>query len=299
MHRSYPSKLLLLGEYTIIQRSAALAMPYPYYETTWSDSVSDEQIARSTLSQMGSQTALNQILAHVRQLETPRLDIKSLQKDLDKGLWLLSNAPIGYGLGSSGTVCAALYDRYALVPTEDRAQLQQELAQVEHSFHGKSSGIDPLVSYLHKALHVHPNGYVETVQLPPHLPGVIFLVDTQTPRVSTPMIEFFLAQSQQDAFVNGFVRPTSAAVEVALEAWLDSDFDTLYMAAQHISALQLEHLPPMVLPEWRDAWQHGLETQDYCLKLCGAGGGGFWLGFAPTWEQVLQHFDPRQVQRVF
>lgn len=294
----YPSKLLLLGEYTVIKGSPALAMPYPSYQTAWSDAADAATLAGSTLSKMGSQAALQNILSHIRQLERPRLDVPRLEADLEAGLWLLSNAPIGYGLGSSGTVCAALYDRYALDKTTDLAQLQQELAQLEHSFHGKSSGIDPLVSYLRQALQILPSKEVVPTTLEAQLSGVVFLVDTQTPRVSTPLIEFFVKQCQRPAFEQAFIEPAVEAVQVAIDAWLDGQFEHLYGAAQRISKLQLEHLPPMVLPEWRAAWRRGLDSGDYCLKLCGAGGGGFWLGLAPTWEQVLQHFELSQVQRV-
>lgn len=297
--RSYPCKLLLLGEYTIIRGSAALAIPYSRYQTAWSDQVTAATLDASTLSKMGSQEALQHILPHIRDLKEVVLAIPRLEADLANGLWLLSNAPIGYGLGSSGTVCAALYDRYAVAPTTDWQELQLHLAQLEHSFHGKSSGIDPLISYLNCPVRVEPSGTLVPIDSLPPLDGVLFLVDTQTPRVSTPLIDFYIGQSETMAFQKGFIQPAMAAVERAMPAWLKGQFAALYAAIRQLSALQLRYLPPMVLPEWRDRWQRGLESGDYCLKLCGAGGGGFWLGLAPTWEQVLEHFEASEVQRVF
>ena len=297
--RSYPCKLLLLGEYTIIRGSAALAIPYPRYKTAWSDQVTDRTLAATTLPKMGSQEALQKILTHIRQLQTVALDLVRLEEDLEQGLWLLSDAPVGYGLGSSGTVCAALYDRYAVHPTQDWGHLQQQLAQLENAFHGKSSGIDPLISYLQQPVRVDPAGHLVPLSDLPPLNGTLFLVDTQTPRVSTPLIDFYMAQSETAAFERAFIQPAMAAVERALPAWLAGQWAALYEAVRQLSALQLRHLPPMVLPGWRDRWQRGLDSGDYCLKLCGAGGGGFWLGFAPTWEQVLAHFDPAEIQRVF
>lgn len=297
--RSYPCKLLLLGEYTIIRGSAALAIPYPHYQTAWSDQVTATTLDTSTLSKMGSQKALQHILSYIRDLKEVVLDIPRLEADLANGLWLLSNAPIGYGLGSSGTVCAALYDRYAVTPTTDWRELQLQLAQLEHSFHGKSSGIDPLISYLNCPVRVEPSGSLVPIDSLPPLDGVLFLVDTQTPRVSTPLIDFYMKQSEAMAFQQDFIQPAAAAVEQALLAWLQGQFTALYAVIRQLSALQLHYLPPMVLPEWRDRWQQGLDSGDYCLKLCGAGGGGFWLGFAPTWEQVLVHFEESKVQRVF
>lgn len=296
--RSYPCKLLLLGEYTIIRGSEALAIPYARYQTAWSDQVTPQSLT-STLSKMGSQDALQKILPYIQSLKSVALDIPRLESDLKNGLWLLSNAPVGYGLGSSGTVCAALYDRYALEPATDWSVLQTHLAQLEHSFHGKSSGIDPLISYLNQPVRVESSGTVVPLPELPPLEGVLFLVDTKTPRVSTPLIDFYIAKSETAAFEQDFVQPAMAAVGRALPAWLQGQFAALYAAVRQLSALQLQHLPPMVLPEWRPRWQRGLDSGDYCLKLCGAGGGGFWLGVAPTWEQVLRHFEEGEVQRVF
>ena len=43
-----------------------------------------------------------------------RLDWEALKADLDRKLYFDSNIPQGYGVGSSGALVAAFYDRYAL-----------------------------------------------------------------------------------------------------------------------------------------------------------------------------------------
>ena len=35
----------------------------------------------------------------------------------------------------------------------------------------------------------------------------------------------------------------------------------------------------MIIPLIKESWEAGLENDNYYLKLCGAGGGGFFLGF--------------------
>jgi mevalonate kinase len=32
-------------------------------------------------------------------------------------------------------------------------------------------------------------------------------------------------------------------------------------------------------------WQKGIDTNDYYLKLCGSGGGGYILGLPKTWNE--------------
>ena len=95
--------------------------------------------------------------------ELLRLDWEALHADLDLRLYFDSSIPQGYGVGSSGALVAAFYDRYAvdkispqadLIP-EKLSRLKSIFAAMESYFHGKSSGLDPLNSYLSLPLLIH------------------------------------------------------------------------------------------------------------------------------------------------
>lgn len=298
MSSVYPSKLLLLGEYTIIQQSAALAIPHYKYRTYWSDGAVPPSFEVS-LSKEKCKVGLSMIYEELVEKKTNTLNLDQLANDLKQGLWLMSNSPIGYGLGSSGAVCAALYDRYGINrETIDRSSLQQVLADLECFFHGKSSGIDPLVSYLKRPIWVQTNKTVVETNLPPLSNSCVFLIDSQQPRISTPLIRFFVEQSQQTSFLEHFVTPVSMAVDNAIGAWQQGNDAALLEAVAVISAKQLQYLPPMILPEWRTLWETGLETGDFYLKICGAGGGGFLLGFAKDWEVAAAYFDGWSMEKL-
>ena len=47
----------------------------------------------------------------------------------------------------------------------------------------------------------------------------------------------------------------------------------------------------MILEPFKDIWQKGIDTGDYYLKLCGAGGGGFLLGFSNNFEKAHRYFE--------
>ena len=52
---------------------------------------------------------------------------------------------------------------------------------------------------------------------------------------------------------------------------------------------------------FKGVWEKGLNNQKYFLKLCGSGGGGFLLGFAPDFEaakEELKEYDLKIVQRI-
>jgi mevalonate kinase len=298
MSSVYPSKLLLLGEYTIIQESAALAIPHYKYRTYWSDGPIPPSFEVS-LSEEKCKVGLWTIYEELADRKTSSLHLDQLANDLEQGLWLMSNSPIGYGLGSSGAVCAALYDRYGVDRAIiDRGSLQQVLADLESFFHGKSSGIDPLVSYLQRPIWVQTDKTVTETTLPTLSSSCVFLIDSQHPRISTPLIRFFVEQSTQTSFLDNFVSPVSTAVDHAISAWQQGNDAALLEAVASISAKQLQYLPPMILPQWRALWETGLETGDFCLKICGAGGGGFLLGFAKDWEVAAAYFDGWAIEKL-
>jgi mevalonate kinase len=287
---SYPSKILLLGEYTIIQNSAALAIPYAHYKSYWSDHPAATNF-KNTIDPIFSKQSLQKIALDLKSLHSPLLDLKQLEEDLSHGLWLCTNSPMGYGLGSSGAVCAAIYDRYGMEKKVDLQLLKQELAILEHSFHGKSSGIDPLIAYIQQPLWVHSDKSIHPVQLSKEKKGAIFLIDSQLPRVSTPLINFFVASCEQEEFNRSFVAPVCVAVDQAIRALIEGDFNNLMSSIELISTLQFSYLPPMIPDVVRELWQKGLNSKGFYLKICGAGGGGFMLGFAYDWEKVQKDFD--------
>ena len=149
--RVYPSKVILLGEYSVIQAAQALAIPARQFSGQWQWGASD------------SQQYIRNLWSYMYQLQTDGkllfpFDAARMQAALAKDLFLASNIPIGYGLGSSGALCAAVYDSFAVEKTTDWKQLKAIFAQLESHFHGASSGTDPLISYVNEAVHISDTG---------------------------------------------------------------------------------------------------------------------------------------------
>jgi mevalonate kinase len=69
-------------------------------------------------------------------------------------------------------------------------------------------------------------------------------------------------------------------VNFAINEILGNDRSNLFHHLWLISKFQWEYFPEMIPTQMRGPWSKGLETGDYILKLCGAGGGGFILGFS-------------------
>src|SRR5690606_28744578 len=108
------------------------------------------------------------------------IDLLKMKEDLDQGIWFDSDIPQGFGLGSSGAVIAAIFEKYGH-PTRSIDGDKDKLARLEDFFHGSSSGLDPLVSHNQKPLLIHNFNKVEVLEERPNLEG-FFLLNTGRPR---------------------------------------------------------------------------------------------------------------------
>ena len=146
------SKILLFGEYGIIKDSKGLSIPYNFYNGALKvdENPSDEAIA--------SNKSLKRFADYLEQLDENlvQFDNEKLQNDVASGMYFDSSIPQGYGVGSSGALVAAIYDKYASnkitvlenLTREKLLTLKAIFSEMESFFHGKSSGLDPLNSYL-------------------------------------------------------------------------------------------------------------------------------------------------------
>jgi mevalonate kinase len=282
---TYPSKVLLFGEHILMHGASALAAPLRLYGGQWAWSAADAQ---------GNQMQLHAWAdyLHAMQEETG-LDVDAFQADLRKGLSFQSNIPAGYGLGSSGALCAAVYDRYARrkIDAADTArlpELRQVLALMEGFFHGASSGADPLICYLDHPVLLKPDGGIELVSLPSlQAKGLsLFLLDSGRSRQTGPLVQYFRERCQDPAFEQKVQAQLITGSDAAITAWLEDRLDDMYEHFLSLSAFHLEHLAPMIPEELWHPWQEGLESGRFALKLCGAGGGGFFLGIAEGFRQA-------------
>ncbi|MEI6408149.1 MAG: hypothetical protein WCR52_02090 [Bacteroidota bacterium] len=272
----YPAKLLLFGEYVLLLGAPAFAIPTPAFGGRWV-MPDDPSLGLSRQRDLKA-FARSEALATVHGLE-----IKRLETDLEAGLYFDSNIPSGYGLGSSGALCAAIYDRYCVEKTDDVADLKQIFAGMESYFHGNSSGIDPLTSYIGKALLIEEKTKVQVVDMPDwgRLPQ-LFLADTRLPRQTGPLVRWFLEQAETQAFSEMLQTRYLPTHQYMVNAWLNSNADDFWETLSLISALQYAYFTPMAPQPIRAAWRESLDSADYRFKICGAGGGGFILGFAKS-----------------
>lgn len=273
MLTSFPAKVLLLGEYTILNGSKALALPYRALHGMWSFDKND------TESRISSRKSLR---AFIDKSNATTVNIEKMKAEYLDGLWFDSSIPQGFGLGSSGAVIAAIYERYGN-PTGNIETDKIELARLEDFFHGSSSGLDPLVSHIQKPLLIHNFKDVEILSQDPDLNG-FFLLNTGKPRQTGPLVSIYQEKLKDPQFKQGCADILAKEVNFAIDAVIKNDPTNLFHHLWHISKFQWDFFPEMIPTKERGLWTSGLETGDYILKLCGAGGGGFILGYSTKYN---------------
>ena len=298
------AKILLFGEYGIIKDSKGLSIPYNFYRGALK--------LNASAAFEDSHEKLKQFCAHLKTISTDVVlfDWERLESDIAQKMYFDSSIPQGYGVGSSGALVAAIYDQYALNKitvlenlTKDKlVQLKTVFAAMESFFHGKSSGLDPLNSYLSLPLLIHSKNSIEPTGIPSQNPegkGAVFLLDSGIVGETAPMVSIFMQNMEQESFrlmmKDQFIKYTDACVE----DFVKGNVKSLFSNTKQLSQIVLSHFKPMIPSQFHDLWKRGIESNDYYLKLCGSGGGGYILGFTKDISKAKQALKDYNLEVVY
>ena len=300
------SKILLFGEYGIIKDSKGLSIPYNFYNGALKK---DENPSKEAIS---SNKKLKAFAEYLKSIDTNLVsfDLDKLHQDVDAGMYFDSSIPQGYGVGSSGALVAAIYYKYAHnkitvlenLTREKLLTLKSIFAEMESFFHGKSSGLDPLNSYLSLPILINSKDNIEATGIPTQRTngkGAVFLLDSGMTGETAPMVRIFMENMKQEGFrkviKNQFVKHTDACVE----DFLKGDLKSLFRNTKQLSKIVLSHFKPMIPKQFHDLWQKGIDTNSYYLKLCGSGGGGYILGFTEDLEKAKISLENYKLEVVY
>ena len=300
-------KIILFGEYGIIFDSMALTIPFTHFhgELSFDNTYNrykytDYDFARNSNAQLESFTTYLRKITNEKKIDA-RFNFDRLVKDLDNGLYFESSIPQGFGLGSSGALVAALYSEYASnkiaggrsVTKEETLELKETFSVMESFFHGKSSGIDPLNSYIQFPLLIKSRSDIDTVGIPRNKingNSGIFLINSGKPSKTGPLVNLFLEKcndaAYSDVISNQYIPLNNSCIQNLIDGEADSFFNNL----SQLSELQHDYFQPMIPSAFLPIWKEGLDTGIFNLKLCGSGGGGYLLGFTRDLFETQDYF---------
>ena len=300
------AKILLFGEYGIIKDSKGLAIPYNFYQGALK--VSHELDETAKLSN-------KKLLEFYTYLESAdqsilQLNLTNFKLDIEKGMYFDSSIPQGYGVGSSGALVAAIYDKYAenkITVLENLTRnkllkLKEIFSTMESFFHGKSSGLDPLNSYLSLPILINSKDNLEATGIPSQKEGkgAVFLLDSEMIGETQPMVNIFMNKMKNEGFRKMIDEDFARYTDACIDDFLHGEVHSLFGNVKKLSKVVLKHFKPMIPESFHHLWQQGIESDDYYLKLCGSGGGGYILGFTEDYnktKEILQKYKLELVYR--
>ena len=300
------AKILLFGEYGIIEDSQGLTLPYSFYKGTlkFSDNQSDFE--------KNSNESLQKYSDYLTTLELSKdfkIDVEAFKKDIEKGLFFDSNIPQGYGVGSSGALVAAIFEKYSFkkynpstISKTQLKDLKKIFGELESYFHGKSSGIDPLICYMNLPILIENRESVDKVSIPKEEAGkgAIFLIDSGSIGETGPMVQIFFEKLKNEGFRKTLKEEFIKYNNACIDTFLNKEMTPFFKNLKNLSKWAYVHFKPMIPNNLYNAWKKGLDTNAYYLKLCGSGGGGYILGFAPDYakaDKMLEGFNKEVIYR--
>lgn len=300
------SKILLFGEYGIIEDSKGLSIPFNFFKGGLRIGDMSELIEKE------SNLNLKKFRDYLLKIEitTVEFDFEKLNLDLDKGMFFDSSIPQGYGVGSSGALVAAFYDRYAtnkITVLENLTKskilvLKNIFSTMESFFHGKSSGLDPLNSYLSLPILIHSKNEVETTGIPSQESkgkGAVFLLDSGKSSDTAPMVDLFFKSMKNKNYNKMIQEEFIKTTDSCVDDFLNGNFNSLFKNIKVLSKVVLKNFKPMIPENFHNIWAKGIESDEYFLKLCGSGGGGYILGFAKDFKKAQKSLNDFDLEVVY
>jgi mevalonate kinase len=299
------AKILLFGEYGIIKDSRGLAIPYNAYRGALKTSKNLEGASKK------SNENLNKFYAHIARLNSDLVsfNLQEFKADLENGMYFDSSIPQGYGVGSSGALVASIYDRYVSdkitvlenLTREKLLKLKEIFSLMESFFHGKSSGLDPLNSYLSLPILINSKENIEPAGIPSQKEGkgAVFLLDSEQIGETEPMVSIFMNKMKNEGFRKMLNEEFVTYTDACIEDFLHGNVNSLFGNVKNLSKVVLKNFKPMIPHAFHKVWEKGIKTNDYYLKLCGSGGGGYILGFTEDYQKAQESLKEYKLELVY
>ena len=207
------------------------------------------------------------------------IDIQGLKNDLELGLHFDSNIPVASGLGSSGALVASIFHKYLRTEINNLQieDIKNILSIIESKFHGKSSGLDPLVSFYNKSI-LLSNQKIKLLDHIDYKDCTIYLVDSNINASTKEMIEIFNKKMNNNDFSNFFNNVFINKTNVCIDNLLNNS-SSFQDSIKELSEITFKNFQEMIPNQIKEKWEFGIKTNSYFMKLCGSGGGGFFTIF--------------------
>ncbi len=294
------AKLFLFGEYGLMFDAMALSVPFPKFHGRLT--FDKDGIHRESTDEIRKFLEHLQVVGSGQHLHFP-FNLERLERDLEQGLYFDSNIPQQYGVGSSGALVAALFSSYADVPNSEDEQfpeiLKADFAVLESFFHGRSSGLDPLISFVNKPLLIDSKKQICRVEFDLNKSGLAMaLIDTQTIGATGPLVQYFIDRFNEPEFEKAFESQFIPANNGCINTLLNGNLSLFWGHLESLIHFQLQYFRRMIPGKFHTIISTALTEKVY-IKLLGSGGGGFLLAMAGNHQKIEKFADKYNFEIVY
>jgi len=271
-----PAKWVLTGEHSVLKGATAVALPHPHLSLTL-EFIPDPSLGGLEVHPVHTQGMLIQLLAEVLPLSLP-----------SGQLTLNSQIPIGAGMGSSAALCVALTQWLAPFIGLSSEQIIGFATQLEHRFHGKSSGMDVAVIASQQPISFRMNQGIDGVRKleVTRLPDFTFHdtgIRSSTRDCIIQVDRYRKDQPEQAVISDQRMAEASFHAIEGLKKFDRGDIqEALSLLTKAIQEAQKSFYDWRLVPDSARALEQELYAQGaLAVKLTGAGGGGMMVAL---WE---------------
>ena len=127
----------------------------------------------------------------------------------------------------------------------------------------------------------------------------MFLLDSEIVGETEPMVNIFMNKMKNDGFRKMLNEEFALHTDACIDDFLHGNVKSLFGNIKKLSKVVLTNFKPMIPVAFHKVWEQGITTNDYYLKLCGSGGGGYILGFTEDYEKAKKKLQDYKLELVY
>jgi mevalonate kinase len=162
---------------------------------------------------------------------------------------------------------------------------------MESYYHGSSSGVDCLISLIDRPLMIKGRNEIELINVNGiQKLGHFYLYESNLRRKTSPLVHAFLEDYETDELFQSDVHQYMELSDLLIRDFIELDKESFKMRMEKLTKLQYFTFKKMIPRHVEKIWIDSIESKKYSVKLCGAGGGGFYLIYSPDEKIIHPNF---------